>query len=85
MITNNQKCIICDLYNLSDLLVLNYLLENNICNNIQMQELKDLLLLNYQLCCDPGYLKNEDSYHMRIRNLLSEFGISFLNGDAYIP
>ena len=74
---------LCIEYNNGDLCAFELLMRTNACNHKQKQELTWLLKKNYELCCDPGYLPNEQEYHDRKRSFISEFGVTFIQGDAF--
>lgn len=76
---------LCNKYNDSDYLAFLYLVDNDLCTPSQLKEIHELLELNYCLCCNPGYLTNEEEYHTRTRKLLADFGVSFTLGDAFAP
>ena len=73
---------ICDLYNSSDLLAFEYILQADICNVNQTIELYELLDLNSKLFFESNCSINETEYHNRKKNLLSSLGVTFVHGDA---
>lgn len=83
--TESQKITLCELYNMSDIDALEYL--RDFCEGAMLDTLERLIYLNLNTTLGYGsrLLTSEefDYYYSKKWGLLSYFGISNIEGDAY--